>query len=318
MEYVPDLPINQNCQTYSFHYAPYYSDAYRQRAVMLSEWVGKTNPTAVIVDVSAEITQYLRFLGVPVIAVRQHGDRTDYPHLAGYDAAYKLFAPFPEILEFEGTFSWIRAKTIYSSGFSRYSQRTTTKSAARESLNISLQQKVALVLNGKGGSKHSLADITAAALATPAWLWFIVGEADRDCDSLPDNVSVVGWCEDTYIYLKAADVAIASAGHNTVMEIGTAKIPFLSIPEARPFDEQVIKAQLLEKLGLCLMREAFPCSDSIDFILENLKTINVDRWDGIMAVDGAAQAATAIESEVKLLANYLELIKKLIFDDISA
>ena len=308
VEYVPDLPINQNCKTYSFHYAPYYSDAYRQRAVMLSEWVGKTNPTAVIVDVSAEITQYLRFLGVPVIAVRQHGDRTDYPHLAGYDAAYKLFAPYPEILEFEGTPSWIRAKTIYSAGFSRYSQRKITKSAARESLNISPQQKVALVLNGKGGSQHSLADITAAALVTPAWLWLIVGEADRDCNSLPDNVCVVGWCEDTYIYLKAADVAIASGGHNTVMEIGTAKIPFLCIPDARPFNEQVIKAQLLEKLGLCLMTEAFPCSDSIDFILKNLKTIDVNRWDRIMAIDGAAQAATAIESEVKLLANYLNVI----------
>ena len=118
VECVPNLPINQDCQTYSFHYAPYYSHSYQQRAVKLSNWVAQTNPTAVIVDVSAEISQYLRFLGVPVIAVRQHGDRTDYPHLAGYDAAYKLFAPFPHALECRTVPGWIQSKTIYSPGFS--------------------------------------------------------------------------------------------------------------------------------------------------------------------------------------------------------
>ena len=49
--------------------------------------------------------------------------RSDYPHLAGYDAAYKIFAPYPEIMECGSVPSWIREKTIYSLGFSRYSNR---------------------------------------------------------------------------------------------------------------------------------------------------------------------------------------------------
>ena len=307
IEYVPDLPLNKDCQTYSFHYAPYYSDSYRQRAVMLSNWVARTNPTAVIVDVSAEITQYLRFLGVPVIAVRQHGDRTDRPHLAGYDAAYKLFAPYPKILDCGDTPSWIESKTIYSPGFSRYSQRVLSKSTAREQLSISSQQ-VVLVLNGKGGGKYSLAQIAKAAAATPDWLWIVVGEVQQDCNIMPRNTLVKGWCEDTYVYLKAADIAIASGGHNTVMEIGTAKIPFICIPEFRPFDEQDIKARRLQDLGLCIVQKSFPDSNAVKNIFHRLKELDTNKWDEIMAADGAVQSAKAIESEVKLLDKYLTLL----------
>ena len=307
LECVPDLPINQDCQTYSFHYAPFYADSYRQRAVSIAEWVGQTKPVAVIVDVSAEISQYLRFLGIPVIAVRQHGDRTDYPHLAGYDAAYKLFAPFPKILEFGSIPSWIRDKTIYAPGFSRYSNQVLSRSTARRKLNIPAGQKVILVLNGKGGGRNSLSQIAAAATATPECLWLVVGKVDHNCQSLPQNVSVVGWCQDTYVYLKAADVAIASAGHNTVMEIGTAGVPFLCLPEFRPFDEQEIKAQVLAKLGLCHVIKTFPSRNSIRSILERVNLIDTSKWQQIIASDGAAQAAQAITSEVELLAHYQQL-----------
>ena len=303
VEYVPDLPINRDCQTYSFHYAPYYSASYRQRAVAIAEWVGKTNPTAVIVDVSAELTQYFRLLGVPVIGVRQHGERTDYPHLAGYDAAYKLLAPFPQVLEYGAVPHWIQDKTIYTPGFSRYSDRMSSKAGARKKLNITPQQQVVVVLNGRGGGKHPLAKIVAAAFATPEWLWLVVGNVERK-GAVLDNVSLIGWCEDTYPYLKAADVAIASGGHNTVMEIGTARIPFLCIPEFRPFAEQEIKAQLLAKLGLCLVAQSFPQSQSIGDLFARLKELNLEAWQQIMATDGAAPAARAIESELMPLGRW--------------
>ena len=252
---------------------------------------------------SAEISQYLRFLGVPVIAVRQHGDRTDYPHLAGYDAAYKLFAPFPHALECRTVPGWIQSKTIYSPGFSRYCERSLNMSEARTELNISSSQRVVVVLNGKGGGKHSLKQLTEAAAATPEWLWLVVGKVEADSTSA-NNLRVVGWCEDTYPYLKAADVAIASGGHNTIMELGTAQLPFLCIPEDRPFDEQKIKAELLHNLGLCIMTDAFPKNSAIGIILKRLQQINPHRWSELMATDGAAQAAKAIESEVKLLSSY--------------
>ena len=304
LEYVPDLPINQDCSTYAFHYAPFYSDSYRRRATTIAQWVEQTKPIAVIVDVSSEVTQYLRLLGIPVIAVRQHGDRSDYPHLAGYDAAYKLLAPYPEILEFGTIPSWIRDKTIYTPGFSRYSTRVLTRDDAREQLHIARDRQVALVLNGKGGHSQSLARLAAVAKETPQWLWLVVGKIERDYHTLPDNLKPIGWCTDTYPYLKAADVAIASGGHNTVMEIGTAQIPFICIPEVRPFNEQQIKAKILQKLGICLLIESFPPAITIAEILERAKAIDTNRWTNIMAVDGAEQAAKAIASEIKTLSTY--------------
>ena len=279
--------------------------------MILGNWVAQNNPTAVIVDVSAEITQYLRFLGVPVIAMRQHGDRSDYPHLAGYDAAYKLFAPYPQLLECGGMPSWIQAKTIYASGFSRYSGRVLDKYTAREQLNIPQDRQVVLVLNGKGGGKYSLAQIAEAAIATPAWSWIVVGRISQDCQILPNNIFVKGWCDDTYVYLKAADIAIASGGHNTVMEIGTAKVPFICIPETRPFKEQKIKAQRLQDLGLCIVLESFPNGNATNNIFSQIEELDLNKWDKIMAADGAVEAAQAIESEVKLLDEYLSGLKTL-------
>ena len=277
----------------------------------IAKWVEQTDPTAVIVDVSAEITQYLRFLGVPVIGVRQHGDRTDSPHLCGYSAAYKLLASFPQQLESPDIPDWIKEKTIYTPGFSRYCGQTIDKFAARAKLQIASQAKVVLVSNGKGGDKHSLAKIAAAASATPEWLWLVLGEIDRNCHShsLPSNISVLGWREDTYVYLKAADVAIASGGHNTVMEIGTARIPFLCIPEQRPFAEQEVKAQILERLGLCLVAEAFPDSQTIGSILEKLSQLDIREWKQIISADGAAQTAQAIQSEVEFLFQQQKLLE---------
>ena len=297
------MPINRDCQTYSAHFAPYYSDTYRQRATVIASWVEQIKPTAVIVDVSAEITQYLRFLGVPTISVRQHGNRTDLPHLCGYDAAYKLFAPYPELLESPGVPSWIRDKTIYAPGFSRYSLRQETKADARQQLN-SDGEKIVAVVNGKGGNQYSLAEIVPTALATPDWQWWILGKVDLDLDYLPDNVKVLGWQEDTFLYLKAADAAIASGGHNTVMEIGTARVPFLCIPESRPFSEQQDKAKLLAKAGLCCVMRKFPTPDKIESVFDKLATIDVDKWHEFMAIDGAVQAAKAIEAEVRLLVQY--------------
>lgn len=161
-----------------------------------------------------------------------------------------------------------------------------------------------MVLNGQGGGQHSLLKIATAAAATPEWFWLIVGKVDRNCHRLPNNVSVVGWCEDTYVYLKAADVAIASGGHNTVMEIGTAKLPSICIPETRPFNEQQVKAELLEKLGLCYLLTSFPTKRSIKSLLEQVSRLDVSKWTQIMAADGAKQAARAIYAEVELLAAY--------------
>lgn len=244
-------------------------------------------------------------MGIPVISIRQHGNRNDSAHLCGYDAAYKLLAPYPEALESDSIPFWVREKTIYVSGFSRYSGRILSKSQAREKLRINKQQKVVLVLKGKGGDNHCLETISQAALSTPEWQWLIVGPIQVNYNKLPKNITCRGWQEDTFPYLKAADVVIASAGHNTTMEIAEAQVPFLCIPEERPFDEQKVKAKLLEKMGLCLYSNSFPTSYSVRNYLELLMQMDVSKWEGIVSLDGAKQAGIAIESEAFKIQNYL-------------
>lgn len=272
----------------------------------LAKWVESTQPTLVVVDVSAEITQYFRLLGIPVISVRQHGNRNDSAHLSGYDAAYKLLAPYPESLESASVPFWVKQKTIYVPGFSRYSGRILSKSEARKKLGIDEQQKVVLVLKGKGGEKHCLESISEAAKFTPEWKWLIVGPVDINSNELPENVSCEGWQKDTFPYLKAADVVIASAGHNTVMEIAKAQIPFLCIPEERPFNEQQVKAQVLENMGLCLRTKSFPTKQSIKSYLELLIKMDISKWDNIVSLNGAKKAGIAIESEALKIQNCLQ------------
>lgn len=267
----------------------------------LAEWVDNTQPTMVVVDVSAEITQYFRLLGIPVISMLQHGDRNDSAHRSGYDAAYKLLAPYPKVLESASKPVWVREKTIYVPGFSRYSGRILSKWQARKKLGISASQKVVLVLKGKGGDKHCLASISEAAKTTPEWLWYIVGPIQTNSHELPKNISIEGWQQDTFVYLKAADVAIASAGHNTTMEIAQAQIPFLCIPEERPFNEQKVKAKLLEKMGLCINKDCFPQSNDARNLLEKLLKIDTSKWQNIVSADGAEKAANAIESEARFV-----------------
>ncbi len=271
----------------------------------LAQWVERTQPTLVVVDVSSEITQYFRLLGVPVISMRQHGDRNDWAHLCGYDAAYKLLAPYPQSLESTSTLYWVREKTIYVPGFSRYSGRVLSKLSAQKELGIN-QQKVVLVLKGKGGDKHCLESISEAAKITPEWQWLIVGFIQVNSNQLPLNISCEGWQQDTFPYLKAADVAIASAGHNTVMEIAEAQVPFLCIPEKRPFNEQKVKAKLLEKMGLCLCGNSFPATHSIKSTLELLIKMDVSNWKHIVSSDGAKKAGMAIESEALKIQAYLK------------
>ncbi len=271
----------------------------------IAQWVEKTQPTLVVVDVSAEITQYFRLLGVPVISMLQHGDRNDSAHLCGYDAAYKLLAPYPEILESDSVPLWKKQKTIYVPGFSRYSGRILSKPEARKKLGINEQQKVVLVLKGRGGDSHCLESISETAKTTPEWQWFIVGPIQINYNKLPKNIACEGWQQDTFPYLKAADVVIASVGHNTTMEIAEAQIPFLCIPEKRPFNEQKVKAELLEKMGLCLYSSSFPTSYSVKSTLELLINMDITKWKNIVSSDGAEKAGMAIESEALKIQNYL-------------
>lgn len=85
---------------------------------LIARWIEKTQPAAIVVDVSVEVALFIRLLGVPVIVMAMPGDRTDAPHASVHQIADHIIAAWSrELYEPE----WLRAyaaKTSYVGGIS--------------------------------------------------------------------------------------------------------------------------------------------------------------------------------------------------------
>ena len=231
------------------HYAPVDAPGLQQRMARMADWIAEHQPSLFVVDLSVEVLLLVRLCGAPTALVRLHGRRDDPAHRAAFRLAGRLIAPFPPSLEDEHTPDWVRQKTHYLGAISRYDHRSETKIDCRHNLGLSAQARVLTVINGTGGGAQEIGRWEAVARACPDWTVLLVGKlATRQ--QTPENLRCVGYVPDTYPYLKAADVVVGSGGTNTMMEIGAARAPFLSLPEPRPFDEQLCKMRALERLGL--------------------------------------------------------------------
>ena len=277
-----------------FHYAPLNVRGIRERMLQIAQWAAATNPRLLVVDVSVEIALFARLLSVPTVIVRQSGRRTDPPHRAAYRSSSGLLAPYAAALEEPDMPQWIRDKTFYAGGFSRYGGQSLSRRPARQQLSMPPDQPVVVVMSGWGGQGNPLATIALAAQACPDWQWWVVGPAPASIDPLPGNVTVVGAVADTFPYLVAADVVVGSAGNNTVMEVATAGTPFVCIPEARPFDEQLRKAEAIARTGGALMLPDWPTPPQWSDLLERARGGKAQKLAELVNLRGAEDAADFI------------------------
>ena len=279
----------------ALHFAPLHTATIRRRVHQLAEWFDRTNPAALVVDVSCEVAMLARLASVPTVVMRQHGDRRDPAHETAYHAADRLLAPFPERLEDELTPEWVREKTTYAAGFCRYADPPPDREAARTSLGWS--QPTVVVMSGRGGRGSSVAGVVAAAAATPDWQWVLVGLLDEDLATLPANVVSAGWVSDPLPMLAGADVVVSAGGHNSVMELAHARARAIIRPEPRPFDEQVRKAAILDREGLAIVSSEWPAADRWPALLRRASQLDATRWAAITEGEqpGAAALAAAIE-----------------------
>ncbi len=259
------------------HYAPLDVPGIRARTARLTAWFDQLQLALLVVDVSVEITLLARLCSVPTVVVLQHGTRLDLPHLLAYQSCQALVAPYAAEWAEPSLPRWIRTKTFFSGGFSRFDGQLGVRNAARAPLGWSPSQAVAVVLRGGGGASAwpvALADI---AHYCPDWLFVVVGYADAPPE-LPANVKAICWVTDTFPYLVGADVVVASAGHNTVMEIAAARARYGCLPEARPFDEQIGKARALARAGLAVVREAWPSPAHWPGFLDEISRLDPAQW----------------------------------------
>ena len=264
------------------HYAPVDLPGLQQRMALMASWFAAARPSLFVVDLSVEVALFARLCGVRTALVRLHGHRDDPAHLAAFRLAHRLLAPFPATLEDAHTPAWVREKTTYLGAFSRYDDRTETRQAARAQLGIPRSARVVTIINGTGGGAQVPAKWQAIAAAAPTWTFRLVGVVE-DTGSGPQNLTTVGFVTDTFLQLKAADVVVGSGGTNTMMEIGAARVPYLSMPEPRPFDEQLCKMRALAARGLTHILDPDLPVTEWPSLLERMRVMDTSGWDTLYA-----------------------------------
>ena len=283
-----------------FHYAPVGHPGLRRRMARLAS--GAAEGAGVLVaDVSAEVATFGRLLSLPVVAVRQHGRRWDDGHLLAYRLAARLLAPFPPRLEEPDAPAWVREKTVYAGGFSRFDGRRVEAPPA---------PRTVVVMGGGGdsgsgsASAWSPADVAEAARAVPSWRWKILGASTPG--GAPPNVEGLGWVEDPLPVMARAAVVVAHGGHNAVMEAAAADRPLVVIPAERPFEEQRRKAAALARSGAAVARDGWPPPDAWGAVLAEAEALDPAPLRSLVDGHGARRAAALLDWWAETAARALE------------
>jgi hypothetical protein len=221
----------------SLHYAPLDHEGIRQRIRRMAGWIAEARPRLMVVDVSAEVAMLARLASVPTVYVRLSGKRLDPAHLDAFRGATGLLAPFHEAMDDDDIPIWIREKTFHAPGIIQSDRHYAPGG-----------DSTVLVVVGRGGGISDGERWAAAARATPAWRWRVIGPCTMPCD-MPDNLELRGWVDDADAQIATAGVVIGGAGDGVVSAVLSARRPYICLPEPRPFDEQMSKANSLAAVG---------------------------------------------------------------------
>ncbi|TWT93612.1 glycosyltransferase [Neorhodopirellula pilleata] len=273
------------------HFAPLWSDNVTDRVARYTDWLNRTKPDVMVVDVSVEISMLTRLASIPQIVMRQHGLRDDPAHTNAYAAAQSLLAPFPEMMEDEMTPRWVRDKTVYVDGFHKRDLFTIERPESNEA-----RQATIAFLFGHGGPQDVHRHLSDAASSLPHCQCVVIGkDAPGEPAERASNLHYLGWVNDVTKHVVAADVVVTAAGHNSVMELGQLGSKFIAIAEPRPFAEQLRKVAVLNREQLAIGLDDWPMPHQWPTLIQQARKLDPSRWKAIFLQDGAIQAAEHID-----------------------
>lgn len=261
----------------TLHWAPRHSALLAPRTRALLAWIEEARPALVVVDVSVEVALQVRLAGVPVVVVRQHGDRTDPPHQMAYRLAESLLAPYPSWCEDTSAPPEVRAATFHAGGFSRFDHRPRP-AGPRDPDEV-------LVLAGTGGTRLDAAAVTRLAEHSDL-RWTVAGVDGPDRPGL----RFLGRVDDPWPLLGRAGVVVTSAGHSALCEAAAAGAPTVAVAEDRPFAEQVHKVAVLGRAGAVQPAPPLDRPSRWDVVLRTTAALG-SRWGSFVDGGGAARAA---------------------------
>ncbi|WP_316831653.1 glycosyltransferase [Pedobacter aquatilis] len=264
------------------HYAPMNISGQRRRVNMMTNFFSESHPILLVVDVSVEVAMLATLCGIPHIVIKQHGIRTDQAHLNAYCNAVGLIAPYPEKMK-DADPKWVIAKTFFAGGISRFGAAAPAST---------VDQNQIAVLIGNGGSSLSAAVVTSMASACPGMHFHVIGSVLGEENF--SNITYHGQLDNPAAIINRCGLVVGNAGNNTVMEIAALNKPFIVVPEIRPFQEQLVKARMLEQQGLALIlypEELLAADWAACFSLAfDLKP----DWSGVVDKEAPANAAAYI------------------------
>lgn len=256
------------------HWVPRDDPGLRRRMAQIAGFVTTCRPDAMVVDVSVEVTLFVRLMGVPVVVVAMPGDRSDPAHLLAYRIADAIIAPWPEDLYRPEWLAEHHAKTTFTGGISRYEGRDRHEQPTRAA--------DVLVMTGTGGTRATREGVDALAGEFPQLTIRALGPA---FDS---------WVDDPWPDLCGAGLVVINAGQSSVADVAVAGRRALVLPESRPFGEQHATAETVARSGLARVSPRWPAPTEWRSLLYP-STDASPCWEQWQTTGAAGRAAAAIE-----------------------
>ncbi|GAA4010691.1 hypothetical protein [Sphingomonas humi] len=276
----------------TLHCAPLGWTQITEAVATLARWFHEARPALFISDVSAELAQLARIASIPCVPVLQHGDRDDPGHMAAYEGAVGILAPYAAALEQPGR-SWWMEDLIFHAGGLGVAPAALDKPEARRALGIAPDADLVLVIAGGGGEGTPAPPLSLGARAEPSSLWVTIGSVTQAWhDTPPANLQHRGWVDDASRWVAAADRIVSSTGNTTVHTVAAAGRPWIVVPEWRYFDEQRWKARMLGEAGAAVFADGWPASAAAwQRLWQQAGKLDLERQKRLVDPDAAARTA---------------------------
>ncbi len=232
-------------------------------AARLTDWIDRQRPDLLLVDGVPDAALLGRLAGVPVVPVRRFLPQDTDGHAGLRHGAAAWLAPYPAMLEPPETPTQITLRTVHTGFLSRFEGRRVSRAASRRQLGIPRQARHATILLGERGLGVTRATVLATAAACRSWTFSVVGRCERGGDGQPpmpasDDVEVVGWTDDPFPYLCAADVVVCDASLGSVADVAVTGVPFGVVISREEGADSRRLGDALDEAGLATALDHWP------------------------------------------------------------
>ena len=256
-KYPTGYEVPEHTFSKAFEVTPYAVEP-AERAKALAEAIERYKPKAFYCDGVPELAIVVRGMGVPVVLVHLPGNIMNDPtQVFAHELADHIIAHFPRSLEQEDY--QYASKTYYCGYLSKYANRNSKEFKFLDIDNVTV------LLGYDNYDASVLTNITK----DQNMQFTIIG--NKQVYDLGENCIQLGKVEDISKAI-VGDVVISAAGQNTIAELLSLGKRVILLPEPRPYDEQVVHANVLANQNVALLAQENYSAEQWQNLLQKAKT----------------------------------------------